>query len=122
MVVIVLEKVPISLRGELTRWLLEVHVGVFVGSISAMVRELLWKLVVEKLHEGGGIMIHNAANEQGYNLRMCGNTSRQIVDYDGLALIRCPNPKKQTSPSDSSDDKQEGSEKKVPKRQRNSKA
>lgn len=94
MVVIILEKVPIGLRGELTRWLLEVHTGVFVGSISAMVRELVWKLVIEKLREGGGIMIHNAANEQGYTLRMFGNTSREVVDFDGLALIRCPNPKK----------------------------
>ncbi len=95
MIVIVLEKVPTSLRGELTRWLLEVHTGVFVGSISAMVRELLWKLIMEKLSEGGGIMIHNAANEQGYSLRTCGNTARQIVDFDGLALVHCPNPKKQ---------------------------
>jgi CRISPR-associated protein Cas2 len=91
MVVIVLEKVPISLRGELTRWLLEVHTGVFVGNISAMVRELLWKNIVAKLREGGGIMIHNAANEQGFSLRMCGNTSRKIVDFDGLQLIYTPN-------------------------------
>ena len=95
MVVIILEKVPISLRGELTRWLLEVHTGVFIGNISAMVRELLWKLILEKLREGGGVMLHNAANEQGYSLRMCGNTSRQIRDFDGLALIYCPNNPKQ---------------------------
>ena len=31
MVVMVLEKVPVSLRGELTRWLIEPHPGVFVG-------------------------------------------------------------------------------------------
>ncbi|MBI4853568.1 MAG: type I-E CRISPR-associated endoribonuclease Cas2 [Acidobacteria bacterium] len=94
MVVIILEKVPVSLRGELTRWLLEVHPSIFVGSISAMVRELLWKLIIEKLREGGGTMIYNAANEQGYLLRMCGNTSRQVIDFDGLSLIRHPNSQK----------------------------
>ena len=36
------ERVPQSLRGELTRWLLELKAGVFVGRVSAMVRERLW--------------------------------------------------------------------------------
>ena len=42
MVVMILEKVPASLRGELTRWLIEPHPGVFVGHVSAMVRDRLW--------------------------------------------------------------------------------
>ena len=42
MTVIVLEKVPVALRGELTRWLLEIASGVFVGTISGLVRDLLW--------------------------------------------------------------------------------
>lgn len=54
MVVLVLERVPVSLRGELTRWLLEVRAGVFVGDVSAMVREKLWELVEEKAREGRG--------------------------------------------------------------------
>lgn len=43
MVVIVLEKVPRGLRGELTRWLVELDTGVFVGQLSATVRDLLWR-------------------------------------------------------------------------------
>ena len=38
MVVMILERVPVLLRGELTRWLLEVRAGVFVGTMSAGVR------------------------------------------------------------------------------------
>ncbi len=45
MVVIILESVPTSVRGELTRWLLELHAGVFVGNISAMVRDKLWEMI-----------------------------------------------------------------------------
>ena len=52
MVVMILERVPRSLRGELTRWLVEVDTGVFVGRVSAAVRELLWEKVVEKAGEG----------------------------------------------------------------------
>ncbi len=52
MVVMVLEKVPRSFRGELTRWLLEINTGVFVGRVSATVRDLLWAKVVQMT--GGG--------------------------------------------------------------------
>ena len=45
MVVIVLSAAPASLRGALTRWLMEVSSGVFVGHLSARVREQLWELV-----------------------------------------------------------------------------
>ncbi len=45
MIVLILEKVPTSLRGELTRWLLELKAGVFVGKVSAMVRDRLWEHV-----------------------------------------------------------------------------
>jgi CRISPR-associated protein Cas2 len=43
MVVLVLERVPVSLQGELTRWLLEPRAGVFVGNIPAGVRDRLWE-------------------------------------------------------------------------------
>ena len=41
MVVMLMEKVPKSVRGELTRWLIELRSGVFVGNISALVRDKL---------------------------------------------------------------------------------
>ncbi len=45
MVVMLLEKVPTTVRGELTRWLLELRAGVFVGNISALVRDKLWDML-----------------------------------------------------------------------------
>lgn len=41
MTVIVLTAVPPGLRGHLTRWLLEISSGVYVGYVSARVRELI---------------------------------------------------------------------------------
>ena len=38
MVVIVLTACPVGLRGDLTRWLLEIAPGVFVGHIDARMR------------------------------------------------------------------------------------
>ena len=43
MVVMIMESVPVSLRGELSRWLIEPHPGVFLGHLTAMVRDRLWE-------------------------------------------------------------------------------
>jgi CRISPR-associated protein Cas2 len=89
--VIILESVPVSVRGELTRWMLELHAGVFVGQVSALVRDVLWQMVCSKMRGGAGLLVHRAANEQGFAIRFWGGTSRKVEDMDGLQLIRCPN-------------------------------
>jgi CRISPR-associated protein Cas2 len=88
--VLVLERVSVSLRGELTRWLLEARAGVFVGTISASVRDKLWESACSSMAGGAGMLIHNAANEQGFSVRFWGATNRWVVDYEGLTLVRVP--------------------------------
>jgi len=87
-VVILLERVPPSLRGELTRWMLEPRTGVFVGTLSAMVRDKLWERVCGGMKEGAGMLIHSTDNEQGFAIRLWGDTRRVALDFDGLTLIR----------------------------------
>ena len=94
MVVMILEKVSPSLRGELTRWLLELKTGVFVGHVSALVRDKLWEMVCLKLKAGAGLMVFNAAREQGYEIRTHGPTSRVPEDFDGLILMKIPTKEK----------------------------
>jgi len=89
MVVIILENVPASVRGELTRWLLELRAGVFVGNVSAMVRDKLWEMVCSKVkNKGGGFLIHPTNTEQGYAIYSAGVTTKALEDFDGLLLIR----------------------------------
>ncbi|MCC6863124.1 MAG: type I-E CRISPR-associated endoribonuclease Cas2 [Bryobacterales bacterium] len=88
MVVIILERVPASLRGELSRWMIEVKAGVFVGRLSAMVRERLWGRICSGMKGGAGILIHQADCEQGYQMRFWGATSRYLVDHEGLTLLK----------------------------------
>lgn len=90
MVIIVLEKVPVSLRGEITRWMLELKPGVFVGSVSALVRDKLWNKICEKKRDGGCILVHSTNTEQGFAIRFWGDCSREAVNFDGLTLIRIP--------------------------------
>ncbi|MET9328414.1 type I-E CRISPR-associated endoribonuclease Cas2e [Tsukamurella sp. NPDC003166] len=86
---IVLTACPAGLRGHLTRWLLEVSAGVYVGSVSSRVREHLWLQVVENVKSGKAIMIHQSQSEQ----RLAFKTHLHEwdpVDFDGINLIRRP--------------------------------
>lgn len=88
--VMVLESVPVGLRGELTRWLIEPHPGVFVGHVSALVRDRLWLKCCEGLRDGGAVQIWSTANEQRFTLRTYGALRREVVNFEGLKLIRLP--------------------------------
>ena len=90
MVVMVLENVPGSLRGELTRWLVEVKSGVYVGHLSARVREKLWLKCCHAKGTGGVMQIWSTNTEQRFEMRSFGDTQREIIEYEGLQLIRIP--------------------------------
>ena len=90
MVVIILEKVSASLRGELTRWMIEPHTGVFVGHVSGMVRDKLWDKCCRQTKGGGAVQLWSTNNEQRFAMRSWGTTQREIVNFEGLQLIRRP--------------------------------
>src|SRR6266511_1127644 len=90
MIVMILEKVPLRLRGELTRWLVEPRVGIFVGHVNGMVRERLWEKCCKARGVGGVVQMWSTNNEQHFAMRMSGDTSRQIVEIEGLQLIQVP--------------------------------
>jgi CRISPR-associated protein Cas2 len=90
MVVMVVEKAPVALRGELTRWLIEPHPGVFVGHLSGMVRDRLWDLACKKVKDGALIQLWSTNNEQRFTIRTYGDTRRSVENFDGLQLIRLP--------------------------------
>jgi CRISPR-associated protein Cas2 len=88
MVVVILEKSPSSLRGELSRWLFEVKAGVFVGCISSLVRDELWKVITERRRQGNAMLIYPTNNEQGFTTRTLGKPRRTLQDIDGLLLVK----------------------------------
>ena len=90
MIVLIVENAHASLRGLLSRWLIQPRAGVFVGTLSARVRDKLWDLVTNSGKADGALLIHSAATEQGFRVRSWGDTSRQPVDFEGLTLIRRP--------------------------------
>ncbi len=89
MVVIVLTACPAGLRRHLTRWLLEVSPGVFVGVLTARVRDLMWERVLELVKDGRALMVHSARGEQRLAFRVHRH-EWEPVDVDGIYLMRRP--------------------------------
>lgn len=86
--VIALERVPVGVRGDLTRWMLQPATGVFVGDVPAQVRALLWERVCTYRRAGACVMVVSASNEQGFEIRQHGDRAVDLIDLDGLALVR----------------------------------
>ncbi|MFD8786342.1 type I-E CRISPR-associated endoribonuclease Cas2e [Kitasatospora sp. NPDC059599] len=89
MTVIVLTNCPAGLRGFLTRWLLEISAGVFIGTPSARVRDLLWTEVQAYAGQGRALLVHSSDTEQGYTFRTHDH-SWQPTEHEGLTLIHRP--------------------------------
>ncbi|GHJ29693.1 type I-E CRISPR-associated endoribonuclease Cas2 [Streptomyces sp. PRKS01-29] len=86
MTVIVLIAAPEGLRGHLTRWLVEVNAGVFVGNPSRRIRDRLWETLATRIGDGQAVLVEPASNEQGWAVRTAGRDRWRPVDYDGLLL------------------------------------
>jgi len=101
--VMILENTPASLKGELSRWLVEPKSGIFLGNPSARVRDKLWEKALSKCRTGGVLQIWSSRCAQGYLWRSFGKLSRQMVNVEGMALVRM-----QTKPRKLSDKRADG--------------
>ena len=90
MVVLIMERVPVTLRGELSRWMIEQRTGVFVGKLSAMVRDAIWNKACRGLKGGGATMLYTSQTEQGFSVRSSGEPQRVLMDMEGLLLVHIP--------------------------------
>ena len=89
MMIVVLTDCPPKLRGDLSKWLFEINTGVYVGKVSARVREELWARICESVRQGQATMVYPAPGEQRMEFRVH-NTTWEVVDYDGVKLMRRP--------------------------------
>lgn len=89
MTVVVLTHCPVGLRGFLTRWLLEISPGVFLGNPSARIRDTLWDEVRQYAGNGRALLAYSTDTEQGYTFRTHDHKWHP-VDHEGLTLILRP--------------------------------
>lgn len=93
MTVITMSCCPARLRGDLTRWLLEIDTNVFVGNLTARVRDAVWERICDNIGSGRATMVFSAQNEQKLDFRIH-SASWEPADYDGIMLVRRNYPKK----------------------------
>lgn len=92
MTIIILTNCPAGLRGFLTRWMMEISPGVFIGGPSARIRQALWDEVHQYADTGRALLAYSTNNEQGFTFETRDH-KWQPIDHDGLTLIRRPKAK-----------------------------
>lgn len=95
MVVLSVTNCPSQLRGDLTKWFIEIDVGVYVGKLSARVRDKIWSRVCDNIKSGKAIMVYSTNSEQGFAI-VTHNTEWNPVDCDGIWLMQKLNTAKST--------------------------
>ena len=92
MLMMTMTECPAQLRGELTRWLLEIRPHVYVGHVNARVRDQLWAKACDKIKDGSVLQIWNTANEQGFTMRSWNEPTYRVRDFEGILLVERPLP------------------------------
>jgi len=94
--IIILTNCPSGLRGFLTRWLMEIAPGVFIGNPTTRIRRALWDEVQQYANTGRALLAYTTNNEQGFTFETHDH-KWEPIDHEGLTLIR--RPKKQPTVS-----------------------
>ena len=94
MTIMILERVAPSIRGDLSRWMIEVKAGVFVGHLSGLVRDNLWQRCLKlcEKDEGTLVQIWTTNNEQGFDLRVSNPKERIPIQCEDVWLVMVPDP------------------------------
>lgn len=87
MIVITLNNCPPKVRGDLTKWLIEINTGVFVGNVNSKVRDAIWDRICDNIKDGRVSMAYHTNGEQKLDFRIH-NSDWEPVDYDGIKLVR----------------------------------
>lgn len=89
MTVITVTNAPPSLRGDLTKWMQEISVGVYIGNFNIKIREELWERVKQNIGKGQATLSYGHRNELGYRFETY-QTDRQAINFDGIQLVLFP--------------------------------
>ena len=97
MLVMILQNVPASLKGELSRWLIEPISGVFLGNPTVRIRDILWEKSMKKRKNGYILQVWDYPCAQGYQWRSCGDSRYVLTEMEGLTLTKKLSLKKSSS-------------------------
>lgn len=82
------ERLPSKLHGYLSHLLLEVQPQTFVGVVSARVREQILAEITRQIGPFGAMtVVISGKNEQGFVVRVFGQTTFTPLDLDGIQVM-----------------------------------
>lgn len=88
MVVVQVENAPDKLRGTLTAWFLQPRAGLYVGTLSARMRDQIWMMITGIRDDlFSAVMVFPKNNEQGFSMRTAGKNRRRVIEMDGIELV-----------------------------------
>ncbi len=70
--------------------MIEPKAGIFLGRMTARLRDKLWEKAVAGSQGGACLQAWRSSGEQGFVVRAHGDTSRRIIDMEGLHLVAIP--------------------------------
>ena len=73
---------PAQPAGDLSRWMLEPKAGIFLGRMTARIRDELWKKATTGSKDGACFQAWSSPNEQGFAFRTHGDLSRQMIEIE----------------------------------------
>lgn len=82
----------------MSRLTIELKPGVFIGNFGRRVREKLWERITSEW-KADALMIYTTNTEQGYAALSSGDTSREIVDFEGMLLTQYTVPESKQKPA-----------------------
>ncbi len=89
MIVMVLQNAPEKLKGKISTYLIETANGVFIGNLTARVRDKIWETCEKGCKDGVIFQAWSTNNEQGFTMRLIGG-KREIIDFEGLLFVQEP--------------------------------
>ncbi len=87
MLVIAAENVPARLRGRLAIWLLQVRAGIYIGNVSAKIRDMIWEQCEVLCEEGNIVMAWQTNTESGFDFQTLGKNRRIPIEMEGVRLV-----------------------------------
>ncbi len=87
MLVIASETIPARLRGRLAVWLLQIRAGIYIGNVSAKVREMIWEQCETFCEDGNIVMAWQTNTESGFDFQTLGENRRIPMEMDGVRLV-----------------------------------
>lgn len=80
---------PQHLRGYLSRFLVEIAAGVYVGTVSVRVADGIWERAERATTADNDLVMvrSHAGSEQGYDIQMRPDRAYAATDLDGMVLV-----------------------------------